>query len=152
MYFTGRAGTRNIGLMWISLAVLAMFVLPMMGAAAPITSPTPVEEEHWWQTTNMDKNGDKIHDAIPIAISSTQYDWVDDEGRISVIVDFDHLPTEADERLLEKRVDFRVQFRYHIIDSIAGSVEVTKIGNLANLPGVVLVEIDGILSIQMADA
>ncbi|MDP6378774.1 MAG: S8 family serine peptidase [Candidatus Thalassarchaeaceae archaeon] len=151
MNFTGRAGTRNIGLMWISLAVLAMFVLPMMGAAAPITNSTPVEDEHWWQTTNMDKNGDKIHDAIPIAINSTQYDWVDDEGRISVIVDFDHLPTEADERLLEKRVDFRVQFRYHIIDSIAGSVEVSQIGNLANLPGVVLVEIDGILSTQMAD-
>ena len=151
MSFNNGEKAKNIGMMWLSLAVLAMFVLPILGATA--TVPVIDEEvgDEWWETTNMDKNGDKIHDAIPIAIKSTQYDWVDDEGRISVIVDFDHLPTEADERLLENRVDFRVQFRYHIIDSIAGSVEVSKIGNLANLPGVVLVEIDGVLTTQMAD-
>ncbi|MDC3291546.1 hypothetical protein OAV27_03575, partial [Euryarchaeota archaeon] len=125
MSFNNGAKAKNIGMMWLSLAVLAMFVLPILGATA--TVPVIDEEvgDEWWETTNMDKNGDKIHDAIPIAIKSTQYDWVDDEGRISVIVDFDHLPTEADERLLENRVDFRVQFRYHIIDSIAGSVEVS---------------------------
>ncbi len=144
-------GAKNIGMMWLSLAVLAMFVLPILGATATVPVVEEEVEKDWWETTNMDKNGDKIHDAIPIAIKSTKHDWVDDEGRISVIVDFDHLPTEADERLLENRVDFRVQFRYHIIDSIAGTVEVSQIGNLANLPGVVLVEIDGILTIQMAD-
>ena len=140
-------------MLWVSLAVLAMFMLPALGAAVtPEVNPVPEEGvQPWWLTTNMDKDGDKIHDAIPIAIRSTQYDWVDDEGRIGVIVDFDHLPTQADERLLERAVDFRVQFRYHIIDSIAGSVEVVELGNLANLPGVVLVEIDGILTIQMKD-
>ena len=139
----------NIGLMWISLAVLAMFVMPLIGAAAPISPVEEIEDVPWWEDTIMDKNGDRIHDAIPAAIASTEYDWVDDEGRINLIVDFDHQPTEEDEILLENEVDFRVHFRYHLIDSIAGSVEVSEIYNLVNLPGVVFLEIDGIFSIQM---
>ena len=151
MGFQDEVGAKNIGMMWMSLAVLAMFVLPILGAEAPISSPDPLEDIPWWEDTIMDKNGDRIHDAIPAAIKSTDYDWVDDEGRIGLIVDFDHLPTEADEALLENEVDFRVQFRYHLINSIAGSVEVSEITNLVNLPGVVFVEIDGIFNIQMND-
>jgi subtilisin family serine protease len=153
MFTVEREAIQRVRMLWVSLVVLAMFMLPALGAAVtPEVNPVPEEgDQPWWLTTNMDKDGDKIHDAIPIAIVSTQRDWVDEEGRIGVIVDFDHLPTEADERLLERAVDFRVQFRYHIIDSIAGSVEVVELGNLANLPGVVLVEIDGILTIQMKD-
>ncbi|HJL59234.1 MAG TPA: hypothetical protein QF621_02675, partial [Candidatus Thalassarchaeaceae archaeon] len=76
-------GVKNIGLMWLSLAVLAMFVLPVLGAAATIATPVPdAEDVPWWEDTIMDKNGDRIHDAIPAAIESTDYDWVDDEGRI----------------------------------------------------------------------
>jgi subtilisin family serine protease len=151
MTFQDGVKAKNIGMMWMSLAVLAMFVLPILGAEAPISSPDPLEDIPWWEDTIMDKNGDRIHDAIPAAIKSTDYDWVDDEGRIGLIVDFDHLPTEADEALLENEVDFRVQFRYHLINSIAGSVEVSEITNLVNLPGVVFVEIDGIFNIQMND-
>ena len=151
MSFQDGSKAKNIGMMWMSLAVLAMFVLPILGAEAPISSPDPLEDIPWWEDTIMDKNGDRIHDAIPAAIKSTDYDWVDDEGRIGLIVDFDHLPTEADEALLENEVDFRVQFRYHLINSIAGSVEVSEITNLVNLPGVVFVEIDGIFNIQMND-
>jgi subtilisin family serine protease len=151
MTFQDGVKAKNIGMMWLSLAVLAMFVLPILGAEAPISSPDPLEDIPWWEDTIMDKNGDRIHDAIPAAIKSTDYDWVDDEGRIGLIVDFDHLPTEADEALLENEVDFRVQFRYHLINSIAGSVEVSEITNLVNLPGVVFVEIDGIFNIQMND-
>ena len=143
---------KNIGLMWLSLAVLAMFVLPVIGAAVPIDNPEIViEEVPWWEDTIMDKNGDRIHDAIPAAIASTDYDWVDDEGRIGLIVDFDHQPTEEDELMLINEVDFRVQFRYHLIDAIAGSVEVDQIDNLLKLPGVVFIEIDGIFTIQMKD-
>ena len=35
----------------------------------------------------MDRDGDKIHDAIWLAIDSELYDWVDAENTISVIVD-----------------------------------------------------------------
>ena len=99
----------------------------------------------------MDLNGDGIHDAIWIAIESDLHDWVDANDTISVIVDFDHQPTSEDQEMLEREVDFRTQFRYHLIDSIAGRVAVEDIVELSELPGVVLIELDGILTIQMND-
>ena len=99
----------------------------------------------------MDMNGDGIHDAIWIAIESALHDWVDANDTISVIVDFDHQPTAEDQEMLEREVDFRTQFRYHLIDSIAGRVAVEDIVELSELPGVVLIELDGILTIQMND-
>ena len=99
----------------------------------------------------MDMNGDGIHDAIWIAIESDLHDWVDANDTISVIVDFDHQPTAEDQEMLEREVDFRTQFRYHLIDSIAGRVAVEDIVELSELPGVVLIELDGILTIQMND-
>ncbi len=68
----------------------------------------------------MDLDGDKIHDAICLAIDSELYDWVDEENTISVIVDFDHTPTSQDQDMLEKEVDFKTQFRYPLTDTIAG--------------------------------
>ena len=99
----------------------------------------------------MDLDGDGIHDAIWIAIESDLHDWVDANDTISVIVDFDHQPTAEDQEMLEREVDFRTQFRYHLIDSIAGRVAVEDIVEMSHLPGVVLIELDGILTIQMND-
>jgi len=99
----------------------------------------------------MDLDGDGIHDAIWIAIESDLYEWVDANDTISVIVDFDHPPTVEDQEMLEREVDFRTQFRYHLIDSIAGRVAVDDIVEMSDLPGVVLIELDGILTIQMND-
>ena len=99
----------------------------------------------------MDLDGDGIHDAIWIAIESDLHDWVDANDTISVIVDFDHQPTAEDQEMLEREVDFRTQFRYHLIDSIAGRVAVEDIVEMSHLPGVVLIELDGILTTQMND-
>ena len=99
----------------------------------------------------MDLDRDGIHDAIWVAIESDLYDWVDTNDTISVIVDFDHQPTFEDQEMLEREVDFRTQFRFHLIDSIAGRVAVDDIVEMAALPGVVLIELDGILTIQMND-
>jgi hypothetical protein len=99
----------------------------------------------------MDLDRDGIHDAIWVAIESDLYDWVDTNDTISVIVDFDHQPTFEDQEMLEREVDFRTQFRFHLIDSIAGRVAVDDIVEMSVLPGVVLIELDGILTIQMND-
>ncbi len=99
----------------------------------------------------MDLDRDGIHDAIWAAIESDLHDWVDTNDTISVIVDFDHQPTFEDQEMLEREVDFRTQFRFHLIDSIAGRVAVDDIVELSVLPGVVLIELDGILTIQMND-
>ena len=133
--------------------LIAASLLPMLAFGDPIIDPnendSKIDELHWWETTSMDKDRDGIHDAIWTAIGSDLYDWVDEDNTISVIVDFDHLPTQADQETIEMEVEFQTQFRYHLIHSIAGRVDVTKIVPLSLIPGVVMVELDGILTTQM---
>ncbi|MFL2967404.1 MAG: S8 family serine peptidase [Candidatus Thalassarchaeaceae archaeon] len=134
----------------VTIAILVILVsLPLSSSTVAISDS--VEDSNWWDSTSMDLNGDGIHDAIWIAIESDLHDWVDANDTISVIVDFDHQPTSEDQEMLEREVDFRTQFRYHLIDSIAGRVAVEDIVELSELPGVVLIELDGILTIQMND-
>ena len=140
-----------------AVAILGMMLVPAFAAAVPTVSSLPPittygeEIGEWWEDTRMDHDGDYIHDAIWIAAQNNHYEYLDDDGRISVIVDFDHTPTEADQAMLEWEVDFQTQFRYWLIDSIAGTVELSRIHNLLELPGVVFIELDGILEIQMED-
>ena len=133
--------------------VFSILTLPIVVSGLPHSHEYSINdlEEEWWDSTSMDLDGDGVHDAIWKAIGSELHDWVDDDESISVIVDFDHQPNLDDQLMLEEEVEFRTQFRYHLIDSIAGRVEITKIIDLAKLPGVVLVELDGILTIQMSD-
>ena len=141
----------------IAFTVLGMMLVPALAAAAPTVSnpsQTPTYSEQigdWWEDTLMDKDGDYIHDAIWIAAQNNHYQYLDDAGRISVIVDFDHTPTESDQKMLENELDFQTQFRYWLIDSIAGTVELNRIYELIQLPGVVFVELDGRLEVQMED-
>ena len=52
---------------------------------------------------------------------------------------------------MENKVGFVTQFRYWLIDSIAGTVELNRIHELLEIPGVVFIELDGRLGIQMED-
>tara|TARA_B100001750_G_scaffold248538_1_gene280841 strand:+ start:4849 stop:6798 length:1950 start_codon:yes stop_codon:yes gene_type:complete len=134
-----------------------MMLVPALAAAAPTVSnpsqmPTYAEQiGQWWEDTNMDRDGDYIHDAIWIAAENNHYQYLNNYGRISVIVDFDHTPTEYDQEMLEREVEFQTQFRYWLIDSIAGTVELDRIHELLELPGVVFIELDGRLEVQMED-
>ena len=132
----------------IAAILVVLIALPL--SSSSVVFENNIEEDlPWWETTSMDLDRDGIHDAIWLAINSEIYDWVSDDNTISVIVDFDHKPTLEDQQMLEHEVDFQTQFRYHLIDSIAGQVSVDDIVELSKLPGVVLVELDGILTIQM---
>ncbi len=135
-----------------SLAFFLMMLLPTIvtASSSPFNEDSPTDEK-WWMDTSMDLDGDFVHDAIWIAAQNNQHDYLDENGRISVIVDFDHTPTEDDEKMLSSEVDFELEFRYWLIDSIAGTVELNRIHELVDLPGVVFVELDGILGIQMED-
>ena len=140
-----------------AITILGMMIVPALAAAVPaVSSPKPISTYgeqigDWWEDTSMDRDGDYIHDAIWIAASNNHYEYLDDDARISVIVDFDDTPTEADQAMLEWEVGFQTQFRYWLIDSIAGSVELSRVHELLELPGVVFIELDGILEIQMED-
>lgn len=107
--------------------------------------------DNWWENTSMDKNRDGIQDNIWTAIDSKKHNWVDENGRIGVIVDFDHTPTIYDEDMLINSVDFIHFHTYHLIDSIAGSVSTEDLVTLSKLPGVVMVELDGILQVSNSD-
>ena len=137
----------------VAVAVLGLMVLPALAAAVPLTPNSSVDspDSNWWEDTSMDNDGDFIHDAIWMAAESEHYDYIDENGRISVIVDFDHTPTPVDEKLLEESVGFETQFRYWLIDSIAGTVSFDLIHELVELQGVVFVELDGRLEVQMSD-
>jgi len=135
-----------------TIAVIAILLAPVSVPLAVDENQSPVGELPWWEVTNMDKDRDHIHDAVWMAVAGMSGgEWVDEEGRIGVIVDFDHTPTEDDELLLESSIDFIVQWRYHLIDSIAGRVSVGHLFELTELPGVVLIELDGRLEVQMED-
>ncbi len=110
-----------------------------------------VAHDNWWEDTNMDKNRDGIQDNIWTAIDSKKHNWVDADGRIGVIVDFDHTPTSSDKDMLINSVDFIHFHTYHLIDSIAGSVSTEDLVTLSKLPGVVMVELDGILQVSNSD-
>jgi len=134
----------------LAIAAIGLFLLPMLAVATPV----PVgqsEEVPWWEDTLMDKDKDGIQDNIWIAIEIFSDEFIDEDDRIGVIVDFDHLPTPEDERLLEDEVAFIHQHTFHLIDSIAGSVPVERIEALSVLPGVVMVELDGIMQIANSD-
>tara|TARA_Y100000816_G_scaffold18737_1_gene12217 strand:- start:1791 stop:3719 length:1929 start_codon:yes stop_codon:yes gene_type:complete len=128
-----------------------MLLLPTIATGVPASELGRENERHWWLDTSMDSDGDFIHDAIWIAAKNNHHEYLDEDGLISVIVDFDHTPTEEDQAMLEREVEFQTQFRYWLIDSIAGTVELSRIHEIIDLPGVVFVELDGVLGIQMEE-
>ena len=137
-----------------AVMILGLLVVPLIASSSSLEEDDTKEYEqelNWWENTNMDTNKDRIHDAIWMAPESSHYDYLDENNRISVIVDFDHTPTIEDERMLEQHVSFEVQFRYWLIDSIAGKVDIDLVTKIVELPGVVFVELDGRLEIQMND-
>ena len=135
----------------VSLTFFLMLLLPTIATGVPASDLGSEEEKYWWLDTSMDSDGDFIHDAIWIAAQNNHHQYLDEDGLISVIVDFDHTPTEEDQAMLEREVEFQTQFRYWLIDSIAGTVELSRIHEIIDLPGVVFVELDGVLGIQMEE-
>jgi serine protease AprX len=139
----------------VAIMILGLILLPALSTAVPLQNnmmpKNQVNEIPWWESTNMDTNNDHIHDAIWKAPNSKEYNYLDENNMISVIVDFEHTPTIDDETMLEENVSFEVQFRYWLIDSIAGKVNINQIPQIVKLPGVVFVELDGRLQIQMND-
>ena len=135
----------------VSLTFFLMLLLPTIATGVPASELERENERHWWLDTSMDSDGDFIHDAIWIAAENNHHEYLDEDGLISVIVDFDHTPTEEDQAMLEREVEFQTQFRYWLIDSIAGTVELSRIHEIIDLPGVVFVELDGVLGIQMEE-
>ena len=97
----------------------------------------------------MDRNGNGIGDMIERYADHPLF--LDDRGTLPIIVDFDHDPTDADVSMLEDEVDLEHAFTLHLIHAVAGRMPVTELSNALHLPGVVMLELDGLLTTAMAD-
>ena len=131
------------------ILLIVMMLASPLSVALNIASAeqTQVEvTEPWWEFTTMDMDGNYLHDALDIALH--RGDYITD-GRISVLVDFDHTPTEGDQEMLVHEVEFSVNFRFHSIDIISGSVPIDRMDDLLALPGVVFISLNGEMRVLM---
>jgi serine protease AprX len=106
-------------------------------------------DETWWENTRMDKDKNHIHDILDMALEQGKFI---EDGKISVLVDFDHMPTELDEELLIQEVDFNPNWRFHHIPIISGLIDVDRIDDLLNVEGVVFLTLNGELHILLDNA
>ena len=105
--------------------------------------------DNWWEDTNMDKDKNRMHDMLDIALEQGRY-VVD--GKISVLVDFDHMPTESDEQLLIDEVGFEPSWRFHHIPIIAGTIHTDLLDELLNVEGVVFLTLNGEMRMTLDNA
>jgi len=105
--------------------------------------------DKWWEDTNMDKDKNRMHDMLDIAVEQGKYVI---DGKISVLVDFDHMPTEADEQLLIDEVGFDPSWRFHHIPIIAGTIETDLLDELLEVEGVVFLTLNGEMRMTLDNA
>ena len=137
----------------LSLVCLGLLLLPVMAAAMPV-APEHVgqdaEEEGWWAETTVDTNKNGIGDMVEKFHDHPLF--LDEDNTLPIIVDFDHTPTEADVAMLEREVGYVHAWDLPLIDAVAGRIPHTMILETTTLPGVVMLELDGILEAQNGDA
>ena len=109
----------------------------------------PQVSDNWWEDTRMDKDRNGMHDMLDIAVEQGKYVI---DGKISVLVDFNHMPTESDEQLLIDEVGFEPSWRFHHIPIIAGTIETELLDDLLNVEGVVFLTLNGELRIALDNA
>lgn len=135
----------------ITLLCLGIMVLPTLAMAAPVSiSSESSEEVGWWVDTTVDRNGNGIGDMIEVHKDSPYF--LDEDNTLPLIIDFDHTPGEVEIALLEREIDFQHQWTLEGIDALAGRVPVDHILDATTLPGVVMLELDGILTTTNGDA
>ena len=126
-------------------------VTPVLAAAMPVhsTDEAPAEE-NWWERTNMDRNNNKIADMVEKYHDHELF--LDEANTLPLIVDFDHEPTEQDVAMLEREVGYVHEWDLPLIHAVAGRIPHSMILETTSLPGVVMLELDGILQVQNGDA
>ena len=135
----------------LSVLCFCLMLTPALAMAMPVHSTAEeTADEAWWNTTNMDKNDNKIADMVEKYHDHPLF--LDEANTLPLIVDFDHTPTEADIAMLEREVDYVHQWSLPLIDAVAGRIPHDLILETTTLPGVVMLELDGILEVQNGDA
>ncbi|MBQ70773.1 MAG: hypothetical protein CMA65_04710 [Euryarchaeota archaeon] len=136
----------------LSAFCLTLMLLPTLALATPIQieSDSNVEEEGWWIETTVDKNKNSIGDMVEFHKDNPVF--LDEDNTLPLIIDFDRTPTLQDIELLEREVGYEHQWLLKHIDALAGRVHVDLVRETLNIPGVIMIELDGILTVQNGDA
>lgn len=127
-------------------------LLPVVAAALPV-SIEPTEqpsEEGWWVETTVDVNQNGIGDMVEKFNDHPLF--LDADNTLPIIVDFDHTPTPSDVAMLEREVGYVHAWDLPLIDAVAGRLPHDMIREATTLPGVVMLELDGLLEVQNGDA
>ena len=134
----------------VSILLISLMLLPSLGAIVPVNAEVASqEEEGWWVDTTVDRNKNGIGDMIEKHIDNP---ILLEDGTLPIIVDFDHTPDQADVDMLVENVNYQHEWFLPGIDALAGRIPVSLLERASNLPGVVMLELDGIMSIQNGDA
>ena len=131
---------------------LLILVAPLVVATVPVSMEIEDENEPqgWWTETTVDRNQNKIGDMVELHMDNPIF--LDEENTLPLIIDFYYTPGQDEIEMLEKNVNYQHQFILHGIDALAGRVPVDELLTLRDLPGVVMIELDGILTIANNDA
>ena len=133
------------------LACMTMFLLPTVLATLSVedTASGP-QEEGWWVDTTVDRDGNGVGDMIEVHQKNPYF--LDAEKTLPLIIDFDHTPGDEEIQMLAEQVNYQHQWTLEGIDALAGRVPVGDILTASRLPGVVMLELDGILEVTNGDA
>ncbi|DAC10949.1 MAG: hypothetical protein CBD01_007440 [Euryarchaeota archaeon TMED141] len=147
VFMTTKAATQRL----IVLTVLSLLVLPLAMASVSVPAvESSVEEEGWWVETTVDRDGNGIGDMVERYHDHPLF--LDEDGTLPLIIDFDHTPTPADVAMLEREVGYEHAWDLPLIDAVAGRLPHDMVLEATTLPGVVMLELDGLLEVQNGDA
>ena len=128
----------------------ALLLTPALALAAPVTVQVEEQEEGWWVDTTLDRNQNSIGDMVEKYHDHPLF--LDEDNTLPLIIDFDHTPTDMDVAMLEREVGFVHEWSFPRIDAVSGRLPVDMILETTTLPGVVMLELDGLLQVQNGDA
>tara|TARA_B100000925_G_scaffold255633_1_gene209097 strand:+ start:1286 stop:3226 length:1941 start_codon:yes stop_codon:yes gene_type:complete len=131
---------------------LVIWIAPLLIATIPVSADVETDSEPrgWWNDTTLDRNQNRIGDMVELHKENPIF--LDEDNTLPLIIDFYYTPGQDEIDMLEKHVDYKHQFILHGIDALAGRVPVSELLTLRELPGVVMIELDGILTIANNDA
>ena len=131
---------------------LVILIAPLAVATIPVSvdSDDNSEPQGWWTETTVDRNQNKIGDMVELHMDNPIF--LDEDNTLPLIIDFYYTPGQDEIEMLEDHVDYQHEFILHGIDALAGRVPVTELLTLRETPGVVMIELDGILTIANNDA
>jgi hypothetical protein len=136
----------------LSAFCLTLMLLPTLALATPIQveSESSPQEEGWWVETTVDQNKNSIGDMVEFHKDNPIF--LDEDNTLPLIIDFDHTPSADEIAMLEREVGYEHQWELTHIDALAGRIHVDLIRETLNIPGVIMIELDGVLTIQNGDA